>query len=257
MANRGPRHTKTAVLIDGDIIAYQASAGVEVSTDDGDRWTDFDGAARAVDVEIERIAEDVGADKIVVSLTDRENFRKEVYPDYKANRAGARKPLALSAARAHMQVSRKAIIKPRLEADDVIGILATHRDVLGDYRRVIASIDKDLRGIPGLVYNWRKRDEGVVEVTAAKANGMFLMQTLTGDPVDGYPGLPGVGPVKARAILQGRRFAAAWAAIVEAYEAKGLTAEDALTQARLARILRAEDYDFSRKEPILWKPPSL
>ena len=35
-----------------------------------------------------------------------------------------------------------------------------------------------------------------------------------------------------------------------------MTEEDALTNARLARILTANDYDFQRKEPKLWTPSS-
>jgi hypothetical protein len=40
----------------------------------------------------------------------------------------------------------------------------------------------------------------------------------------------------------------------EAYEKKKLTAEDALRNARLARILRWDDWDRKKKEPILWRP---
>jgi len=46
-----------------------------------------------------------------------------------------------------------------------------------------------------------------------------------------------------------------WSAVVDAYESKGLTEEDAVMQARMARILRAEDWDFGKKAPRLWCPP--
>ena len=35
-----------------------------------------------------------------------------------------------------------------------------------------------------------------------------------------------------------------------------MTEEDALINARLARILTTNDYDHERKEPILWQPTS-
>ena len=38
------------------------------------------------------------------------------------------------------------------------------------------------------------------------------------------------------------------------YADKGYTALTAITNARLARILTVDDYDFKRKEPILWTP---
>ena len=45
-----------------------------------------------------------------------------------------------------------------------------------------------------------------------------------------------------------------WQSVIDAYKSKGYTEEDALRNARMARILRAEDYDFKNKEVKLWKP---
>ena len=47
-----------------------------------------------------------------------------------------------------------------------------------------------------------------------------------------------------------------WQAVVETFVEKELTEEDALVNARLARILQTSDYDHKNKEPILWTPPS-
>ena len=38
---------------------------------------------------------------------------------------------------------------------------------------------------------------------------------------------------------------------------KGLSEEEALIQARVARILRASDYDFKARQPIPWKPKEM
>ncbi len=45
-----------------------------------------------------------------------------------------------------------------------------------------------------------------------------------------------------------------WATVVKAFEDKGLTEDDALCNARLARILTNEDYDSRKQEPRLWTP---
>ena len=37
-------------------------------------------------------------------------------------------------------------------------------------------------------------------------------------------------------------------------EKQGLTEEDALLQARVARILRDGEYDYNKEEVVLWKP---
>ena len=84
-----------------------------------------------------------------------------------------------------------------------------------------------------------------------EADKNFLMQTLTGDPVDGYSGCPKIGAVNAARIMDKD---CSWNAVVAAFEKQGLTAHDALIQARVARILRAGDYDFKKKEVKLWTP---
>jgi DNA polymerase-1 len=45
-----------------------------------------------------------------------------------------------------------------------------------------------------------------------------------------------------------------WSVVVSHFNAAGLSEQDALQQARVARILRASDYDFKNKKPILWTP---
>lgn len=54
--------------------------------------------------------------------------------------------------------------------------------------------------------------------------------------------------------IKSMTIAAMWPVVVQAYEKKGLSEEVALVQAQIARICRRDDYDFKRKEVILWKP---
>ena len=77
------------------------------------------------------------------------------------------------------------------------------------------------------------------------------IQTLTGDVTDGYAGLKGVGPKSAEKILGARP---TWDAVVAAYQKQELTEDYALTQARLARILRSSDWDDEKQSVILWEP---
>ena len=43
-----------------------------------------------------------------------------------------------------------------------------------------------------------------------------------------------------------------WETVVNAFKEKGLGEEIALQNARLAKILTVDDYDFERRAPILW-----
>lgn len=251
-------------LIDADIVIYQVAAACETSID----WGEGDVNSHADTTEMKtmihsRVAEIVRAaecDEFIMVLSDAENFRKTIYPKYKANRKDRRKPVGFSFCHSYVLHEFCCKTKRRLEADDVMGILQTREGgKLGE--TVICSIDKDMMTIPGWHYNWWRDEEGVVEILEWEADLAFYAQVLTGDSTDNYPGCPGVGPVKADRALSAvfslagdPDLAVAWKIIVDLYAAKGLTEENAIVQAQLARILRAEDYDFRAKEVIPWTP---
>ena len=88
--------------------------------------------------------------------------------------------------------SYDTIIWPRLEADDVLGILGSVKAKKGS-RVVIDSEDKDLLTVPSSLL----RRGVVTKVTKEQADYTHLFQTLTGDTTDGYKGCPGVGPKRA------------------------------------------------------------
>ena len=150
--------------------------------------------------------------------------------------------------------NRRVILFPRLEADDVMGITAT--DPLHFHKPIIVSIDKDLRSIPGRFFNLGKPDEGIQEISIEDADYWFMMQTLMGDATDGYPGCPKFGPATAAKALKGvpKTIKDMWPVVVAAYEKAGFGEDYALLMARMARILRDEDYDFVKQEVNLWVP---
>ena len=78
------------------------------------------------------------------------------------------------------------------------------------------------------------------------------MQCLAGDPTDGYAGCPGIGLKRAADLLN--KTDSPWEAVCKAFEDKGLSDKEALMNARLAKILQHEDYDYDRQQPILWSP---
>ena len=184
---------------------------------------------------------------ILLCLSDpNDNFRRRVLPTYKAHRKG-QKPLCYWKLCDWMKKEGDVYLRPSLEADDCIGILATMKQNHGNC--IIISGDKDMNTLPGAHYDFL-RDEYTV-LSEEEADRNFLMQTLTGDTTDGYSGCPKIGAVTAARILEED---CSWTAVVRAFEKQGLTEADALTQARVARILRTSDYDFKKKEVRLWTP---
>jgi DNA polymerase I len=247
------------LLADADVFAYKFAAANQEQTE----WepgcfnlvSNGPEACTQMDAKIESLMNQLKADRIIMVLSDSENFRKKILPTYKANRNGILRPLCLKFVRDYISKNYETKQKPGLEGDDVIGILATHPTLVKG-EKLIVSIDKDFKTIPGRMYN-PDTDE-FTSVTEEEANYFHMLQTLMGDACDNYSGCPGIGPKKAaNALAAGKHDGHTyWATVVEYFEAAGLTEDDALVQARCARILRYTDYDFEKKEPILWNPNS-
>lgn len=256
------------VLIDGDMLAYRNAAalqgGLEIDWGEGvtsktdEAWK---GHAR-MDKFIERMQDNLFADRAIVCLSSIHSFRRDLDTGYKSNRNEKARPTLLPNFADYLR-RKGAVTYDRLEADDVMGILATNPKDTGEY--VICTIDKDLKQIPGWYYNPYppgKLKPVSMAISMEEADDFFFYQTLVGDVIDGYKGCHGIGPKKALNLIKEVRdshpakpLAALWKAVVAVYVAKGMSEQDALNNARMARILRHEDYD-PKQGVKLWTPPS-
>lgn len=242
----------TTLLLDGDILAYKAAAIHQQVLEFDDVPTtigNMGAAIRHCHDHVDSLMEELDADAIIVCLSDDEhNFRKEVLPSYKGHRKQER-PLLLYRLKDYLYEFYPSKRVDHLEADDVMGIYSTHPKLLKG-RKIIVSEDKDMQTIPGWLFNPDKHAKPVF-ITEEDADAYHLYQTLVGDQTDGYKGCPKVGHVHATAALLGD---CSWGGVVEVYENKGLTEEDALVQARCARICRHTDFNYKTKEVIPWVP---
>lgn len=256
------------LLIDGDMIVHRSTVVVEKDTRFLDRYhilfSDFNDAWGVLQDTLSDITDAAGTDDVVFYFSDPElNWRKElVDPDYKSNRKGTRKPLAYWSVVEEIERLYPTDRRPMLEADDLLGIAQTcglHGETC------IWSLDKDLKQVPGL----HLRDDEIIEITKEEADRFHLFQTLAGDVTDGYSGCPGVGKeVARRALESGMKLwpverelqrgprkgeietrweeipaETPWKTVLSHYRKAGLKPAEALRQARLAKILRAEDYE--------------
>jgi hypothetical protein len=265
------------LLIDGDMIVHRSSVAVEKDTRFLDRYhilfSDFNDAWGVLQGTLADLTDCANTDDVCFVFSDPErNWRKElVDPTYKADRATSRKPLAYWAVREEIERQYESCWEPMLEADDLLGIMQT-RAAWGE--TCIWSLDKDLKQIPG----YHLRDDEVIGITKEQGDEFHLFQTLAGDVTDGYPGCPGVGNERAlKALRSGMKLwpvektlkrgpragqvetvweevpsETPWKIVLSHYRKAGLKPAEALRQARLAKILRAEDY--VNGEIILWKP---
>lgn len=245
----------TIVLVDGDILAYTACSSNEISTHWGDGlWTlhvNEDDVKRDILWTLDDVKRNLSVDEFVICLTDKDNFRKDVLPSYKSNRKETRKPMCLPAIREWLVKEHGAIIWPKLEADDVLGILATQPKREATDNVIVFSRDKDLKSIP---CQYTKDGVEVETITEQEADYNFLKQSLMGDMTDGYTGIKGVGEVKAKKILgdvSDFTLEEGISKVKEAYTKAGYDEHDMLQQINVARILRHGDY--KEGEIKLWQ----
>ena len=238
------------ILIDCDYIVYKCCAAAETEMDFGDDvivvTSNFSDAYKCVKRDLDRIQSDLGSfdDELILFFTSPKNFRKKILPEYKGHRQ-RKKPCGFKRVISELKKNYRVILKDTLEADDALGIYATKYP-----GNIIVSPDKDMRQIPGKLYDFKE----TVDITPEEGAKWHLIQTMAGDNTDGYAGVPGIGDKKAEKIFEEKGYT--WQAVVETFVEKEMTEEDALVNARLARILQTSDYDHKNKEPILWTPPS-
>ena len=245
----------TTLLIDGDVFVFRCAYNAQEQVDWGNglicSWVNTFKAQRLLKHALTTLKETLNADDMIIALSSPISFRKTLEPTYKENRLFREPLLAYKTLREFIKKSYASQELSGLEGDDVLGILATSPE---QKDTIVVSLDKDLQQIAGKHYNIDKPDQGITEVTRHQATLFFYTQVLTGDTTDGYSGCPGVGPKGATKILQDvTTHFEAWQRIVQAYEKAGLTEDDALLQARLARILRYGEYSLS-KGLSLWTP---
>ena len=237
------------LLIDSDFLAYKAAQACEIGIDFGNdviiSQSQFSDVLRVFENELGKVTKAMMNDDFVLYFSSTNNFRKKIFPDYKGHRM-KRKPLGYRRLINHCKENCKFCILPTLEADDAIGIDATR---FADPANIVVSPDKDMKQIPSNLWNL---SDDVVEITVEDGDRWHLIQTLSGDPTDGYSGCPGIGVKRATELLDKNENK--WEAVCKAFRDRGLSDDDALLNARLAKILRQEDYDLTNSQPILWNP---
>lgn len=234
------------VLIDGDIVLYASSVATEFCADwGGDNWVLSANLQQSIDLArryFDDLYEKLKFTEMVVCISGPNNFRHKLNPNYKSNRKDTRKPIVYPELKQWMLGNYHSEMWEGLEADDLLGILATrHPD------SIIVSADKDMQCVPCNLY----RNGELQKITLEQANRFHMIQTLTGDTTDGYPGCPGVGPKTAEKLLSGAPDTW-WESVLQAYQKAGCTDDDALMNARMAYILRDENYVDG--EVKLWNP---
>ena len=158
------------------------------------------------------LLEQTGAEHVAIAFDESlsKGHRNEIYPEYKANRDPAPEELkrqfswARSVAEA---MGLQCFVDSRYEADDLIGTLAEFWRARG-HPICVVTADKDLAQLVGENDHWwdfarnqKLNAKQLTEKFGVMPEQMADYLALTGDSVDNIPGVPGVGPKSASALL--------------------------------------------------------
>lgn len=184
---------------------------------------------------------------VFLSPYEGDTFRHKLAKSsvYKGNRKDSHRPTYEKEIRDYIKKNWLTTEAVDEEADDLLGIWATK---CGE-DAVLCTIDKDLDMIAGNKYNWKH--DVHYHITEQEADRAFCLQLLSGDSTDNIPGLPKVGPAKARKALHGlETYEEMMAEVASQYMARAPVSdwyEYMVEQGRLIWI---------RREPgQMWEPP--
>ena len=192
---------KTLLLVDGSSYLYRAfHAMPDLRNADGVPT----GAIYGMINMLRRLRQDYAADHIACVFDAKgKTFRDDMYPEYKAHRPSMPEDLARQIEPIHEVVRALGwpiLMVEGIEADDVIGTLATEATALG-LKTIISTGDKDLAQLVNdqvtlvnTMSNETLDRDGVVGKFGVPPERIVDYLTLVGDTVDNVPGVEKVGP---------------------------------------------------------------
>ncbi len=209
-AKAAPKHL---YLIDGSGYIFRAFHAIPVSAfvrADGVHTNAVNGFCNMIIKLLEEVADEGKADHLAVIFdASSKTFRKDIYPQYKANREEP--PEELRPQFALIREATRAFGLPSIEmegyeADDLIATYAREATEKG-FEVTVLSSDKDLMQLVGEhvtmhdpMKDRRIGREQVIEKFGVGPEKVIEVQALAGDSSDNVPGVPGIG-VKTAALL--------------------------------------------------------
>lgn len=164
--------------------------------------------------EIEGIISATNASSYSVYIKGKGNFREEISVTrvYKGNRDVTHRPKYEEQIRDYLVTYWKAQEVDGMEVDDKVAIEQckdlsqfSYEEQCGDNymecwaSTIICSMDKDLNQVPGWHYNYAKKEK--YWVSEEEARRTFYIQLLSGDASDNIQGVKGLGPAKAKRLI--------------------------------------------------------
>ena len=197
------------ILIDGSAYIFRAYYGLPpMNRPDGTPINAVFGFTNM----LVKLIEDYREDKMIVVFdAARENFRNEIFKDYKANRGETPEDLIPQFEIIRECVDAFNIPQIEIEGYEADDIIATYCELSQKEKiqSIIVSSDKDLMQLVNEnvtmldpMKNKKIGIDQVVEKFGLPPEKVIQIQALTGDKVDNIPGAPGIGPKTALTLIE-------------------------------------------------------
>jgi DNA polymerase I len=240
---------ETLFLLDGSSYIYRAYFAIRhLSSPKGFPTNALYGFTQML---LKVMKEHAPAHVAVIFDAGKVTFRHEIFPAYKATRSAMPDDLSPQIEPIKQMVrafSIPALELPGFEADDIIGTIAKKCEAQG-LKCVVVTGDKDLMQIVtdnvtilDTMYDKRYGIGEVKEKFGVGPEGVVDFLALKGDSSDNIPGVPGVGDVTAKKLLQ--EYGSLDNLLAHAGEVKGKNGErlvEFAEQARMSRTLATID----------------
>jgi DNA polymerase-1 len=252
------------ILVDADYLVYECGFATQSKDEKGNVVAEpvafaLAGAKNALEAIYSEVAawlaqSGEAPQPLEVFLSGKDNFRDRVATivGYKANRAGKPKPIHYNAIREYLINHWSAKVIDGHEADDELAIQAAKEGYDPD-RVMIASIDKDLKTVPGLLYSFKKKQ--AFHISEQEALGNFYRQMITGDTADNIKGVWKSGAKAANEIKDDWEERDMWEHVLRLFEGSVKKPGCPYTDPHAAAIETGRLLHLLRYPGQLWEPP--
>lgn len=221
------------LLIDADSLLFNVvnyHEDKETEEDLDIQYEEFHTQVRSIANRIEEDGFNV-VDIVYFFTTCKNNFRKEIEPEYKANRKFTKTVFLVGLLKHYtIQMLEEENLEVKysdtLEADDIISEATYFYD-----NAIIVSIDKDLKQLEGIHFDYYRVKTGEVDAdgndireyrgwsytTKQKGFDLLMSMLLIGDTSDNIKGVNGIGIKKAAKLLDNRNNFGKLRTVVEKY----------------------------------------
>lgn len=233
------------IILDVETYLYKACTACKVlkqcETDPmiWGEYYDLRHGIKFIDDTVNRLCETLLTNEIILVIGDKENFRKKINPQYKAQRSP--KPPMYEQLLDLIHKKYEVVSLPNLEADDTCRIMYEDNQ---NYpcRKVIVSVDKDFYSVPCEFLRDLNGNQQVEVISEKDAEKHLMKQIIMGDSADNYKGIKGCGEKFCEEFITDET---TFYDVLQLYKDKGLTPTDYTTNKAMAHIVSIDEYDFN------------